>query len=255
MENDGPHNLGEEHVDATTNVVQFPRDWFGPREELVPLGEPPAPVRADDFWGEGSASIHDAMQAPEGDCPAVGVARAPASRLPALALPGFLSIRPPRRLIVGGLGAVCVLAVALVGSMWPAPVRLPQTGRSDAALSPAVIGAGVPAIVPRRGHSGTARHRGSGRRGAARHAVVSHARARARSSGGGGGGGGAAPATSQGTGTPSTSSGAAAPASSGSTSDSTNAASTQPSSGSGAGASQSSGPVGPGAPFGPGHLG
>jgi len=59
------------------NVVRFPRDWLGPREELIPFGpsaEGPSndtrsagrPPTADDFWGESSSSIQDALQAPEG---------------------------------------------------------------------------------------------------------------------------------------------------------------------------------------------
>jgi hypothetical protein len=58
------------------NVVHLPaRDWLGPREDLVPVGPakhadtPPAP---DDFWGEDSASLQDALRAPaiEADSPA-----------------------------------------------------------------------------------------------------------------------------------------------------------------------------------------
>jgi len=64
-------------------VLQFPRDWIGPRDELVPFGvaagsyasgavqsdpklgpEPALPLGADDFWGEGSAAVQDALQAP-----------------------------------------------------------------------------------------------------------------------------------------------------------------------------------------------
>jgi hypothetical protein len=52
-------------------VVRLPRDWLGPREELVPFGprapsedtEEPPPS-AEDFWGERSAAIHDALEAP-----------------------------------------------------------------------------------------------------------------------------------------------------------------------------------------------
>ena len=66
-----------------SNVVRFPRDWLGPLDELVPFGpsagqrsdaEPddsgvvefkaPTPLRAEDFWGEASAAIHDALEAP-----------------------------------------------------------------------------------------------------------------------------------------------------------------------------------------------
>jgi hypothetical protein len=76
MENEGPRSVeGRGPPDPTENVVHFPRDWFGPTEDLVPFGprasqagvvdlEPPAPVRPDDFWGEDSASIHDVLRAP-----------------------------------------------------------------------------------------------------------------------------------------------------------------------------------------------
>jgi len=69
---------------ADDNVVRFPRDWLGPLDELVPFGpsatadapdaggraevvdlRPCAPLGAADFWGEGSAAIHDVMQAPQ----------------------------------------------------------------------------------------------------------------------------------------------------------------------------------------------
>ncbi len=71
----------------TTNVVRIPRDWFGPREELVPFGpraaqlEAEREARADGvpeqasapgdlpldpnmFWGEDATSIHDVLDAP-----------------------------------------------------------------------------------------------------------------------------------------------------------------------------------------------
>ena len=72
---------GEQDAQRRSNVVRLPRDWLGPREELVPFGprraeseapDPPAtatsldaPPSADDFWGERSAAIHGALQAPE----------------------------------------------------------------------------------------------------------------------------------------------------------------------------------------------
>ncbi len=59
------------------NVVRFPRDWLGPREELIPFGpaayaagdeghaESGTSPTAHDFWGgEGLGSAHDAPQAP-----------------------------------------------------------------------------------------------------------------------------------------------------------------------------------------------
>ncbi len=56
--------------------MRFPRDWIGPREQLVPFGPAAGPPRqttapfglppsADDFWGEGSAAVQDALQAPD----------------------------------------------------------------------------------------------------------------------------------------------------------------------------------------------
>jgi hypothetical protein len=64
---------------AESNVVRLPRDWLGPREELIPFGpsadEPVAevsehiglPPTADDFWGESSAAVQDALRAPPAD--------------------------------------------------------------------------------------------------------------------------------------------------------------------------------------------
>jgi hypothetical protein len=96
METEGPHSAeGRGPPDPAENVVHFPRDWFGPTEDLVPFGprasqagvvdlEPPAPVRPDDFWGEDSASIHDALRAPGAPEPApivVEIAAPPQPRL------------------------------------------------------------------------------------------------------------------------------------------------------------------------------
>jgi hypothetical protein len=61
---------GEQEAQPGDKVVRLPRDWLGPREELVPFGpragsaeagEPPSP---SDFWGEQSAAIQSAVQAP-----------------------------------------------------------------------------------------------------------------------------------------------------------------------------------------------
>jgi hypothetical protein len=65
---------GTEETGDETNVVSFPRDWLGPREELVPFGKEgqsaedaahSRPPRAADFWDEGAAAIHDAVEAPD----------------------------------------------------------------------------------------------------------------------------------------------------------------------------------------------
>ena len=185
METDGPKNPGEDQVDASTNVVQLPRDWFGPRDELVPIGEPErdAPARADDFWGEGSAAVQDAMRRPEVEPPPMAGAesRRPAQTLlPDFSMPKWISKVWLRRRVVLGIAATCLLALAIIGSMWPPGLRLPQSGRSEATLSPAVIGTVAPSIVFRgTGSRGTREH--AERRRAARHSVASHARARARS--------------------------------------------------------------------------
>ena len=52
------------------NVVRLPRDWLGPRDELIPLGSSAnghsAARRpsASDFWGEASSSLQSAVEAP-----------------------------------------------------------------------------------------------------------------------------------------------------------------------------------------------
>jgi hypothetical protein len=69
---------GEHEAQRRSKVVRLPRDWLGPRDELVPFGpraafgEPvdPRPDPDDsapspsDFWGEQSAAIQSAVQAP-----------------------------------------------------------------------------------------------------------------------------------------------------------------------------------------------
>jgi hypothetical protein len=78
--NGGPQTEGGERARPADKVVRLPRDWLGPREDLVPFGPraggaepesslpaPEAPPSAADFWGERSAAIHDAVQAPVDD--------------------------------------------------------------------------------------------------------------------------------------------------------------------------------------------
>jgi hypothetical protein len=109
VENEGPQgDEGRGQPDPAGNVVRIRRDWFGPREDLVPFGprasgtgvvelSPPAPVRPDDFWGEDSASIHDVLEGPGAAAPApeariaVDVASAPPRDSRSLVLPGALA--------------------------------------------------------------------------------------------------------------------------------------------------------------------
>jgi hypothetical protein len=63
--------------EQSDKVVRLPRDWLGPREDLVPFGPSPAPpaepdlasFAPDDFWGERAAAIHSVVQAPPAEPP------------------------------------------------------------------------------------------------------------------------------------------------------------------------------------------
>jgi hypothetical protein len=100
---------------AEGKVVRLPVDWLGPREDLIPFGpsadsqvkdegESSPPLRAQDFWGEGSAAIHDALEpsAPVASRPlpapsAPASRRMPRRRLPRARLGIALSLEPLRR--------------------------------------------------------------------------------------------------------------------------------------------------------------
>lgn len=72
METEGRRTDGRQGGEDVSNVVRLPVDWLGPREELVPFG--PAADRDDEpadsalsaeaFWGEQAASLHEPIQAP-----------------------------------------------------------------------------------------------------------------------------------------------------------------------------------------------
>ena len=114
---------------AESNVLQFPRDWIGPRDQLVPFGaradsavesevrsdtrvepEPPLPPGADDFWGEGSAAVQDALQAPRPVAPLGDF------RHGARPEPRRRRHRPPGRTVtlVVGLGVAAIVCAAVV---------------------------------------------------------------------------------------------------------------------------------------------
>ncbi len=49
-------------------MVRIPRDWFGPKDDLVPFGPragadhaAEAPLDAETFWGEDADSVHDVL--------------------------------------------------------------------------------------------------------------------------------------------------------------------------------------------------
>lgn len=83
------------------NVVRLPRDWLGPREELVPFGPatdaPPEPPSAQSFWTADAASLHAALNAQ----PVPPAAPAPSPPAP-VATPA----EPSTALRPGGLAAV-----------------------------------------------------------------------------------------------------------------------------------------------------
>jgi hypothetical protein len=55
-------------------VLRFPGDWVGPLDELIPFGpsadrEPSPTTSEPDFWGEDSAALQDAVEAPQPSAP------------------------------------------------------------------------------------------------------------------------------------------------------------------------------------------
>ena len=170
METGGPHDeegraAGDPPESAAAppdNVVLFPRDWFGPTEELVPFGsraagtgvvdperpgglqptshvaDPPAPLRAEDFWSEGSAAIHHVLQAPAAD----EVVVEPGEEENPFAA-GFTA------------GALALLAAFRAAALTSPIRRVPLPARARFLVSAtllAVAGAGI--VLPRSG-SGT----------------------------------------------------------------------------------------------------
>jgi hypothetical protein len=100
---------------TSDNVVRLPRDWLGPRDELIPFGSSAdsadasaSPPTADDFWGEDSSSIQTALEAPASVDPRWGSA----SR--ARAREGFRT-RARAVSVLGGVAAVVLVTLALIG--------------------------------------------------------------------------------------------------------------------------------------------
>jgi hypothetical protein len=125
---DGRQTEGSETAQPVEKVVRLPRDWLGPREDLVPFGprgtasepdpsasasSPEAPPSAADFWGERSAAIHGALEAPaegqtEAGADASGDVGAPERRRP---VAGF-GIRRVAAVTGLALAAAALAAVA-----------------------------------------------------------------------------------------------------------------------------------------------
>jgi hypothetical protein len=133
---------GEQEARPRTNVVRLPRDWLGPRDELVPFGprassedaEEPPPT-AEDFWGERSASIHDALQAPTDSVDA-----------PAGTQTRRWFDRRPRPAAVGGLAVALVVVIGVMSIVWgPSGAQRPASGSKVGVA--AVFGSGVSRLL------------------------------------------------------------------------------------------------------------
>lgn len=179
METEGPHSdNGRTKGPPGSNVVPFPRDWLGPRDELVPFGErsdyrtttrtadedraapekPPKPRSAPtaaDFWGEEAASLHDALQAPEQD-------RAVVHEAPEIRHGGRpRGVRQWRRRAsysTGGVGSTSLGAAAKAATASPAARRLygfrASRARVAAVLGVAALSIAVVAAIA----TGSSRH-------------------------------------------------------------------------------------------------
>lgn len=117
--------------------MRIPRDWFGPREELVPFGPqvsdvesperlPRSPTRVEggaavdpnSFWDEGSSSLQGVVDAAPEDTEGFGGATSAAGHAARWAWrpAGFYALRPGSGLIAGIVAAAAV-AVACVGAL------------------------------------------------------------------------------------------------------------------------------------------
>jgi hypothetical protein len=286
VESEGRHSQGDaEPADAVDNVVRFPRDWFGPPEELVPFGpsaspaetvDPAAPVALDPdaFWGENASSIQNVVQVPrvvdvgpnETEVPSeTEVPFAPEHATVAAAAIG------PRKGWAGRLAGrvVAAAAVGIVALMFglgqvgssPGPAHPVMARVAHAVAARPALGPAIDRLIRQRARAGRAETHASGT--TLHHAVRSGsrstdsaARSRSRTSAAAS----RAPMQANVAAPPQTSemvSQTSAPAPRPGSGDVASAAAAG-SSGTGGGSGGSGAPTGPqgaGSPFGPGHLG
>ena len=249
METEGPTTEhGGEQPGTNNNVVPFPRDWLGPREELIPFGrsagygveQSTAAPGAEAFWGGDSGPLHAVLPEPVAAGGAAGARlRMRAGRLAVAAL------------AVAGLAAAVFgrLAGLQAGSNPSVGSGVAAAGFFDLALLRGAVGA--PAIESPK----PAVHRS----GAVRAQPTAHVRHRpaagSRTSGRGSTAAASSATTAAATAATSTSQTVSSTGSSNSASEpaATSSAPTH-SSVSSHTATVRPGPVGPGAPFGPGQL-
>ncbi len=132
-------------TESEDNVVQLPRDWLGPREELVPFGPRARPddsaddaLAANDFWGENSHSLHGVVQgaAPPGDAPTAD------ERDQAPVVEPSHRGHGRRLAVAAGLAAVA-LAVILIGLPRHATPRSSAPAAAASSSAPARLLAGL----------------------------------------------------------------------------------------------------------------
>ncbi len=265
METRGPQDdeAGRQAL-GESNVIRLPRDWLGPREELVPFGigtdpdstdrvgiDPNLQLEASDFWGEGSAAVQHALEAPTG-----------------WARPELRRVSVPRVPLRAAMVAAGVASLLAIGTM---ELGLTGSSRPSVGSGFAFRSGGLAVVLPPllAGEADRASRREPGtsvrRRSAVHHARLTRSTRSAPPSA----------ARSAAASTSSVSNQVQPPAASPDTSATSPA--TNPGTGSSAGAggqqsagatsregastsnasrgNSSSGPEGPGAPFGPGRLG
>ncbi len=136
-------------ADSSSKVVRLPRDWLGPREELVPFGK--ATPSADDFWGgEPTVAIH----APGDQTSASAPAGAPQSFLPRSRLRHALVAAAAS---VVGIAAAAAVGFLSAGSQHAAAgPRLNMAALLDTGVSK-ILGGGPPRVVSRQRPARTVR--------------------------------------------------------------------------------------------------
>lgn len=281
--------------DRTDNVVHFPRDWFGPVEELVPFGpraserssapaEPGLVEDPDVFWGEDASSLHNVVSAPAFGAQDDGHRHGPllAGGLSLLARGRPLLGRGRPLLARGRIRYTLALAALAVTSFLAAAIR--QLGGTSAGpgrpVAAITYGTNIAAALDNASQesgpgpheklaSRATHHDFLHRRASAHHRTAAAAGSVSSAAGGGGTASSAQPVV---TSVPSTSGVAAGLSRSsgsgasggGSGSNVSSGSSGSPSAGSAMGRASTSGsgggsapagPQGPGAPFGPGQLG
>ncbi len=275
---DSAKGTGEDR--QVSNVVQFPRDWIGPSEELIPFGpraqrvavdDPHELPSASDFWGEHAAAMHSVLEDPNAER-ALAETVPPAEDAPPQRTRGRVTTNR-RRAAPPVIALVAASVVAVLVLAQPRQVAKPPVlGSSVGFLADAgrrlTNSEGIVGAVRREQASAVAamqRVRVIRRLVAQRHHVA------VRSSPAGAGPGATtitvhysspslsttpavtyvAPSASSGSGSGGTTT--TGPSTSGTSGSASNA--TSGNSGTSSSTSAPAGPVGAGAPFGPGHLG